>query len=187
MVLALPNGAGKSTMGNRLLRGVLKVSEFVDADILARELPPSKAAAIAGGRVMLRRLDVLARRRRSFGFETTLAGRSFALRIRSLRAAGYECHLVFLWLPSANFAVARVADRAQLGGHDVPEQTIRRRYRAGPRNFFGLYRPLTTTWRVYDNSIDEPRLIASGTGTQTLHVNDSELWRRIEEEASNEG
>jgi hypothetical protein len=40
---------------------------------------------------------------------------------------------------------------------------------------------------VYDNSIDEPRLIASGAGTQTLHVNDIDLWSRIEEEASIEG
>ena len=62
--------------------------------------------------------------RRSFGFETTLASRSFGPRIRRLIAAGYECHLVFLWLPSAAFAVARVADRVRLGGHTVPEETI---------------------------------------------------------------
>jgi predicted ABC-type ATPase len=74
--------------------------------------------------------------RRSFGFETTLASRSFAPRIRRLIASGYECHLVFLWLPSADFAVGRVADRVRLGGHTVPEETIRRRYRSGLRNFF---------------------------------------------------
>lgn len=102
-----------------------------------------------------------------------------------LTAAGYECHLVFLWLPSADFAVARVADRVRLGGHDVPEDTVRRRYQAGLRNLFALYQPLTTTWRLYDNSIDEPRLIASGAGARTLQVDDPELWRRIEE-ASNE-
>ena len=183
VVLAGPNGAGKSTMATRLLRGVLRVSEFVDADVLARELPPTAAAAIAAGRVMLRRLDLLAERRRSFAFETTLASRSFAPRIRALTAAGYECHLVFLWLPNADFAVARVADRVRLGGHDVPADIIRRRYRAGLRNFLALYQPLTTTWRVYDNSTDEPRLIASGVGTQTLDINDMERWRRIQEEA----
>ena len=107
-------------MAARLLVGVLRVSEFVDADVLARSLPRSEAAAVTAGRAVLRRLDELAAGRRSFGFETTLASRSFVV-------AGCECHLVFLWLPSADFAVARVADRVRLGGHAVPEETVRRR------------------------------------------------------------
>lgn len=79
--------------------------------------------------------------------------------------------------------MARVADRVRLGGHAVPEGTVRRRYRSGLRNFFGLYQALTTTWRMYDNSVQEPLLIASGAGTETLAVNDADLWRRIREEA----
>jgi hypothetical protein len=49
--------------------------------------------------------------------------------------------------------------------------------------FFELYQPLTTTWRMYDNSTHEPRLIASGAGTQTLTLNEAGLWRRIQTEA----
>ncbi len=70
---------------------------------------------------------------------------------------------MFLWLPSADLAVARVAARVQEGGHDVPEETIRRRYEAGLSNFFRLYQPMATTWQLCDNSVsDNPRLIASG-------------------------
>ena len=187
MVPAGPNGAGKSTTAARLLVGVLQVAEFVDADVLARALPRSEATAVTAGRAVLRRLDELAAERRSFGFETTLASRSFGPRIRRLILDGYECHLVFLWLPSADFAVTRVADRVRLGGHAVPEETVRRRYRSGLRNFFSLYRALTTTWRMYDNATTEPRLIASGAGTETLAVHDAGLWRRIRAEASYEG
>jgi predicted ABC-type ATPase len=187
VVLAGPNGAGKSTMAAELVVDVLGVSEFVDADVFARTLPRSGAAAITAGRAMLRRLDELGTSRRDFGFETTLASRSFAPRIRKLTRAGYECHLVFLWLQSDDLAVARVADRVRLGGHAVPEQTIRRRYRSGLRNFFALYRPLTTTWRMYDNSTHELRLIASGAGTETRGINDPGLWERIRAEAEDEG
>jgi predicted ABC-type ATPase len=183
VVLAGPNGAGKSTLAGRLVFEVLGVAEFVDADVLARALLPSVTSAVTAGRVMLTRLDQLARDRQSFGFETTLASRSFAPRICRLLQSAYECHLVFLWLPSADLAVARVADRVRLGGHAVPEQTVRRRYRAGLRNFFELYQPLTTTWRMYDNSTHEPRLIASGSGTETLSANQADLWRRIRVEA----
>ena len=165
----------------------LRVSEYVDADVFARSLPRSEATAVTAGRAVLRRLDELAMERRSFGFETTLASRSFGPRIRRLIAAGYECHLVFLWLPSADFAVARVADRVRLGGHTVPEETIRRRYRSGLRNFFSLYQTLTTTWRMYDNSVHQPRLVASGAGRETLVANDVALWRRIRAEAGHEG
>lgn len=183
VVLAGPNGAGKSTLAGQLLVDVLGVSQFVDADLLTRSLPPSEAAPITAGRAMLRRLDELARSRQSFGFETTLASRSFAPRIRRLLRDGYECHLLFLWLPAADLAVARVAHRVRLGGHAVPEATIRRRYRSGLRNFFGLYQSLTTTWRVYDNSTHQPRLVASGAGTETLTLNEASLWRSIETEA----
>jgi predicted ABC-type ATPase len=187
VVLSGPNGAGKSTMAARLLVGALRVTEYVDADVFARALPSSEAAAITAGRAVLHRLDELATERLSFGFETTLASRSFGSRIQRLIAAGYECHLVFLWLPSADFAVARVADRVRLGGHTVPETTIRRRYNSGLRNFFSLYQALTTTWRMYDNSVDQPRLVASGAGRATMTVNDAALWRRIRAEADREG
>jgi predicted ABC-type ATPase len=168
VVLAGPNGAGKSTMAAELLVEVLGVAEFVDADVIARNLPRSATAAITAGRAMLRRLDELGASRR-------------------LTRAGYECHQVFLWLPSADLAVARVADRVRLGGHAVPEQTIRRRYRSSLRNFFALYRPLTTTWRMYDNSTQDLRLVASGAGTETRAINDAGLWERIRAEAEDEG
>jgi predicted ABC-type ATPase len=183
VVLAGPNGAGKSTLAAQLLVDVLGVSEFVDADVLARSLPASEATPINAGRAMLKRLDELGRSRRSFGFETTLASRSFAPRIRLLIRGGYECHLLFLWLSAADLAVARVADRVRLGGHAVPEHTIRRRYRSGLRNFFELYLPLTTAWRMYDNSTHQPRLIASGAGTGTVTLNEADVWRRIQAEA----
>jgi len=138
VVLAGPNGAGKSTAAPALLQGTLGVTEFVNADVIAQGLSafdPDRVA-LAAGRIMLRRLQELARQGVSFAFETTLASRSFAPWIRELARTGYLFHLVFLWLPSADFAVQRVANRVRLGGHDVPEMTIRRRYHLGLYNFF---------------------------------------------------
>jgi predicted ABC-type ATPase len=128
---------------------------------------------------MLKRLTELASERKSFGFETTLASRSFAPKIRALLRAGYEFHLVFLWLPGPDIAVERVASRVRLGGHDVPEETVRRRYRSGLRNFFTLYSPLATSWRMYDNSTEQPRLIASGDAQGASMIEDPAAWHRI--------
>jgi predicted ABC-type ATPase len=101
---------------------------------------------------MLARVEELARQRISFGFETTLASRSFAPWLRLRLANGYAVHVVFLWLASPELALARVARRVELGGHSVPDDAVRRRYAAGLRNFFALYRPIISSWRVNDNS-----------------------------------
>ncbi|MGE0824558.1 MAG: zeta toxin family protein [Candidatus Binatia bacterium] len=184
VVLAGPNGAGKSTAAPTVLRGQLGVLEFVNADTIARGLSAfsPERAAIDAGRIMLSRLEQLAVQRHSFAFETTLASRTFAPRIQRWMRSGYAFHLIFLWLPSADFARARVLERVRLGGHDVPEVIITRRYHRGVTNFFTLYQPLATTWRFYDNSGRRPRLLARGEGTERITVTNPQLWSRIVEE-----
>jgi predicted ABC-type ATPase len=186
IVLAGPNGAGKSTTAPKLLKGALAVTEFVNPDTIAQGLSAfaPERIQLAAGWIMLSRLRELAQRRATFAFETTLASRSFAPWLKHLRAKGYRVHLVFLWLASATLAVKRVQDRVRLGGHNVPEVDIRRRYESGLRNLFRLYLPLTTTWRFYDNSDPSgPRLIARGKDIRTTAIIDERLWAHIAEEA----
>ncbi len=185
VLLAGPNGAGKSTTAAQLLRGTLGVGEFVNADVIARGLSSfnTDEVSMAAGRVMLARLHELAAAERSFAFETTLASRSFAPWIGALKERGYAFLLVFLWLPHAEGAAARVAERVCMGGHSVSPETIRRRFDRGLTNFFGLYRPLATRWWMYDNSVASgPRLIAAGRGLKAGRVADAAIWTGLERE-----
>jgi predicted ABC-type ATPase len=168
------------------LHGTLAVNEFVNADVIARGLSAADpdSAAIAAGRVMLARLRELAGQRVSFAFETTLASRTFAPWLRDLRASGYQIHLLFLWLPSAEFAVERVADRVRAGGHNVPAETVRRRYRAGLRNLFDLYEPLVSSWGLYDSSGPVPRLIAERLETLPPRVYDESIWAVVKRQGT---
>jgi predicted ABC-type ATPase len=181
IVIAGPNGAGKSTTAPSLLKGTLEVSEFVNADLIAQGLSgfQPEGAVFHAGRVMLERIHYLAKRQINFAFETTLASRSFAPWIEKLLDTGYTFHLVFLWLPDEDFAIARVAERVRMGGHAVPEETIRRRYHKGIGNFFKLYRPLADSWFFYDNSAEDPRLVAYGEHDQEFLVNESAIWHNI--------
>jgi predicted ABC-type ATPase len=181
IVIAGPNGAGKSTTAPCLLKGTLKVTEFVNADLIAQGLSGFKpeSTVFHAGRVMLERIHYLAKKRIDFAFETTLASRTFAPWIADLRKTGYDFCLVFLWLPNEDLAVARVAERVRMGGHNLPDETIRRRYHAGIRNFFKLYRPLADTWFFYDNSAEEPRAIAYYDQKHGLVVNNSVVWHNI--------
>ena len=185
IVLAGPNGAGKTTTAPTLLRETLGVVEFVNADTIAHGLAAfsPELVALEAGAIMFDRLRELGEQRRSFAFETTLAGRSLAPWLAELIKIGYEFHLVFLWLPSVEFALDRVADRVRMGGHNVPAETVQRRYHAGLRNFFSLYQPLATKWRIYDNSdVADLRLIAAGKGDLVEIVEDQIIWRQIEKE-----
>ncbi len=189
IVLAGPNGAGKSTAAPTLLRANLDVRQYVNADVIAQGLAgfAPETVAIAAGRIVLKRLAELEAERVSFAFETTLSGKTFLPRIRSLIATGYRFHLAFIWLSSPDLAVARVAKRVQLGGHHIPEETIRRRYRAGLFNLIHLYRPLAHSWRVYDNSVrGRLRPIAGGSELTETLVRRPVEWQQILQEANHD-
>jgi predicted ABC-type ATPase len=129
-----------------------------------------------------------ARAREDFAFESTLAGRSAYRLLTRLVGVGYDVHIFYLWLPSPDLAVARVRRRVEAGGHDVPEPVIRRRFWKSLVNFDRLYRPVATTWRLYDGSVLGGRpLIAHGTGASEPVVLNEATWleirKRIEEVA----
>ena len=117
-------------------------------------------AAIRAGRIMLKQIHLLADRARDFAFETTLSGRTYVRLLRDFRGRGYQIHLFFLWVPSIDIALERIADRVRRGGHNVPEDIVRRRFKKGLPNLFQLYRPLLDSWVIFDNSSDTPNMIA---------------------------
>ena len=182
-MIAGPNGAGKTTAAPRLLREGLFVGEFVNADAVALGLSVFRpeSAALAAGRAMLARLKALAKARADFAFETTLASRSFAPWLMALQGTGYHVHIAFLSLPDPTLAVTRVAGRVRSGGHDVPEQVIRRRFKAGLTNFFTRYAPLADTWQMFDNSgMRYPRLVAVRHAGREEQILDHAAWENLQ-------
>jgi predicted ABC-type ATPase len=184
VAVAGPNGAGKSTLASRLLPEEFRLYDYVNADTIARGLSAynPESVAIQAGRVMLERMDELAAARVDFAFETTLSGRAYARWIRRLKDNGYVFHLFFIALRDVELSIERVKHRVKLGGHNVPEEVIRRRFGAGIRNFFELYRPLADNWRVYENSLGPvPRLVARGREGSAVEVVDPDQWRNLQE------
>ena len=164
VIIAGPNGAGKTTFAREFLPREAGCPEFINADLIARGLSPfaTEGAALRAGKIMLAEMARKVHRGESFAFETTLSGRNYVRHIRDWRRAGYHVKLIFLSLPSPDLAVARVCTRVAQGGHDVPEDVVRRRFDAGLRHFKILYRDLVDSWAVYDNSGFRPRLLADG-------------------------
>lgn len=182
IILAGPNGSGKSTTAEILLPPSMT---FVNADTIAQQISGegSTTADLQAGRILVELLDLLEERQQDFAVETTLATQKLVPRLRRLQAHGYETHLIFMWLQSPDLAVARVMSRVRMGGHFVPESTVRRRYERGLRQFFNVYRSEVDHWRLYDNSrLGNPIRIASGGKSRKLEINQPETWDRIVKE-----
>jgi len=111
---------------------------------------------------MLGMIDTYVSRGESFAFETTLSGRGYARMIPSWQARGYRVRLYFLRLPTPEMALARVRNRVAEGGHDVPEEVVRRRFEPGWRNFREVYMELVDEWVIYDTSGSVPVVIEGG-------------------------
>ena len=160
IIIAGPNGAGKTTFAREFLPTDEACINFVNSDLIAAGLSPfaPEAAALQAGRLMLKQMADHVAHGRSFALETTLSGLGYARQIPPWRAAGYAVALHFLALPSADIAIERVAQRVAQGGHNIPEEIIRRRFAAGQANL-ARYCALVDEWDIYDNSGPMPLLI----------------------------
>lgn len=161
LILAGPNGSGKTTFARRLLSPRVDALEFINADLIAAALSPGapERAAMEAGRQMLTAIQECVTSPRSFAVETTLADRAYARMIPRWQAAGFRVKLWFLELPSAEVAIARVAERVRQGGHYIPDAVVRRRFAAGRSNFDEIYKDLVDGWALYDNVGTAPRLL----------------------------
>ena len=182
-IIAGPNGAGKTTFATKFLPHYVECMEFVNADLIASALSPflPDRAAFRAGRLMIEQIHSLADSRVDFGFETTLAGRGYVRLLNNLKDRGYQIHLFYLWIHSIDVALERIAGRVKMGGHNVPEDVVRRRYHKGMSNFSRLYQPLTDSWAIYDNSTDTPHLIAYKEHDK-LEIIDHDTFYRISNE-----
>ncbi len=115
---------------------------------------------------MLEEIHEKVRNSKSFAFETTLGGRTYVKLLRDCRNNGYHILLIFLSLPAVDMAVARVAARVTQGGHNVPENDIRRRFVAGRNNFHDIYKNAVDAWILYDNSGNVPKVIERGENNE---------------------
>ncbi|MHC5763253.1 zeta toxin family protein [Nostoc sp.] len=175
------NGSGKTTAALQILPYFLKVFEYVNADEIATGLSPfnPESVAIQAERLMLERLETLVNAEADFAFETTLAARNYTRFLRECKDKDYIINLIYFCLQSPELAIARVRRRVESGGHNIPEETIRRRYERSRKNLIELYLPLCDRWIVYDNSNPILQIIAERPLNQDSIIYQPQLWSQI--------
>ncbi len=160
-IIAGPNGAGKTTFALQYLPEVAQCSTFINADLIAAGLSPlePRRQLVAASKIVLEELRQAAARREDFAFETTLAGRGHLHRVRKLLDGGWRVQLLYLALPSVELSRMRVRERVAHGGHDIPDQDLRRRFPRSLYNLMHIYGPVVTSVRCFMNDAEQPRPI----------------------------
>ena len=127
---------------------------------------------------MLQRIKTLINSDQDFAFETTLSTKSYKNFVVEAQKNGFSVTLLFFWLSSQNLAVRRVETRVKEGGHNIPENIIRRRYENGLKNFFIIFKELVDDWMFIDNSGEPYQIIAEGEKDDEEVVN-VEIWNNL--------
>jgi len=181
-IIAGPNGVGKTTFALRYLPQIAGCRNFVNADFIAYGISPfdSLSAQYEAGRLFLREIYANINKRVDFAFEATLAGRTHIKLLKKLRQDGWQIVLFFLWIPDVSFSKRRIRERVKDGGHNIPDETISRRFPRVMHNFVKIYIPLCDKIVCYDNSESEPVLVfvQDENGQKILN---NEIYKKIME------
>ena len=179
LIVGGSNGAGKSTFAVPYAARI--GLPFLNADVLTKRYADAGESQplIKAAREFMRVLDETIERGESICIETTLSGRYIRGVVERARARGYRVELVFLFLSSPEVAISRVSGRVKKGGHDVPEEDIRRRFDRTFENFLAL-KDEVDEYKVYYSQV-EPRVLAQFYDGRKLHTFDQGANRLFEQ------
>lgn len=155
IIVAGPNGAGKTTFANAYLPLERERFVYVNADEIARELYdpslPTSLLDIQAAREMLDRIEASVSLEFDLMFETTLATRTYLRKIPLWKQSGYRVKLFYLELAEVEQSIMRVKRRVALGGHDIPDPVIRRRFTKSKKYLQDHYKSAVDEWYIWES------------------------------------
>jgi len=167
-LIAGANGSGKTTLAHELLREEQGLV-FLNADETAAKIGDS--VGLAAGRVILTEINNMLTSGKSFVLESTISGNYHKRVLTEAKNSGYEVIMFYVFLNSVDLNIERIKNRVALGGHNVPDEDIIRRFDKSIKNFWDIAK-IVDFWELYYNSGNDYELIAKGNSDNVIHNND---------------
>ena len=177
VIIGGPNGAGKTTFA-RVAASRLSL-RYAAADLIADELGLGRegADAVRAGRLFTARVRVAVSHGESLLVESTLSGLVTRRLIRRARASGYRVSVGFVYVDSVAACIRRIRARVQRGGHPVPDDDVRRRFRRSLVNFWERYRFDADAWHLTYNGGEDAVRVAFGSGSRAVVIDSPNFER----------
>jgi len=167
-LIAGANGSGKTTLAHELLREE-KGLIFLNADETAAKI--GDRVGLASGKIILKEIDRMLDSGKSFVLESTISGNYHKRVLTEAKGRGYEVTMYYVFLDSSYLNLERIKNRVALGGHNVPDEDVIRRFDKSIKNFWDIIN-IVDFWELYYNSGTACELTAKGNGGITCIIND---------------
>lgn len=189
-LIAGPNGSGKTTLTKELReRYAVKLGQYLNPDDIAKHLDlrelwqqpeftavshfstetNSSFAARLAQKIALGLRDDWIRDQLSFSYESVMSHHSHLEFFQRANNAGYKAYLYYVCISDPMVNLARVEQRVELGGHNVPTDKILQRYDRS-LNFLSDMAQASRRSFFFDNSTRSLTFIAEVTPDGFLDI-----------------
>ncbi len=166
LVFAGPNGSGKSTITNFFEI----VGKYTNADdIVASTGMSNIEATVHVDRLRYKSIE----KKEDFTFETVLSSEYKLNILRKAKEEGYFIKGVFVLTVDPCINIKRIKSRVEVGGHDVEDIKVIKRYYGSVDNIREFAR-LCDIMHVYDNTDKPTRIIRKHKNDLSIYPN--EYW-----------
>lgn len=178
-LIAGANGSGKTTLAHELLKD--EKIDFLNADEIAKKIKDN--TGFSAGKIIFQEVDNFFNDKKSFALESTISGAYHTRILESAKKSGYEIILVYVFLDFPQVNIARIKKRVALGGHNVPDIDVIRRFYKSVKNF-EMATTLANKWKLYYNGDDNYELIAYGNKKASEILNE-DLYKKFKKGLKN--
>lgn len=169
IVFAGPNGSGKTSVTS----AARIIKPYVNADEIASSLNCSNLEAAEYATAFREKCIETGE---SFSFETVLSTDRNYLLLKKAKENGFFIRVIYVITCNPDINVARVRVRVLDGGHDVPEDKIRSRYKKTLDLLPQVFK-LADVAYVYDNT-EEPVRICKKFHNGKISIFRSKFWSK---------
>lgn len=176
-IIAGVNGSGKTTFALDYCKNSNIV--FINADLISTGLSPSNPdiSQFLAGKLMLEKMKECIIDKQSFAIETTLSSKNYLKIIKQLKQDNWNIEMLYLYLPSVDLSLKRVAERVESGGHNIKIIDIQRRFSRSMENLISHYVELVDSLVCFDNT--DSREVIFSKNKNAIIVNNQKLYNDI--------